>query len=305
MNTSEYYNPPANEYENYFKQRFLDDDVGVERIQILESIVNIAKSTIPNFIKLRLNLNNVITLPSANQTMKAIGKINRLSGFDAENITVFMPDGTSGVFQDYLKALTDVYYTIVGDAPYSKSLLTNSVLINSTGSPLMMVVDGLITWSANIVNDPSYIGQSWGLTGESIVDTERGVKEIKKFYNPAFKNRVGVVSLNSAYPKGGESIREVDTIFNTVGIRLNQDLQYDWTTKLNTLSESLDRAIVVIQKILNSNTDNKALLKKTEMINDLILHTAKCIELLSVVMYQLKVSSVSYFNTIKKINDTL
>ena len=233
----------------------------------------------------------------------------KLTGLEAENFTVFIPDGTTGNFPAYLSTLTNVYFSLMGAAAHDKQ---NG---NDGGSPLLLVINDLLVWSARVSSTPEFINQSWNLPNASkLLDPAKGISELKKYYNPSLRGGSGICKLSVAYPKLVDSLKSVDETFTSVATKLNEDLMYDWTKKLNELSVSLDRAIVTLQKYNHGSagTDNlvsktavKALQEKTNQINQFIYQTAQCIELLSVVLYQLKVCSECYFKTVAKINDSL
>lgn len=212
---------------------------------------------------------------------KAVDIIKKYSPTALEHFAIVAPEYIDGKLVPYVDTLNDVLDELSG--------IENNLL-----KPLEQ-------WAANMVTDPEYGEKAWTSIPNKTTNIDKHTDELKKYFNESVGDGVANRLFNNTYvdSKGLELVSS--------GIeKLSSKSMHLLDGKLTNRADNISMLIRKLTSEENvANKVNSIPPQKLKSIVNLVLQTAKELELLSIVLFQIKTLSYSNTETIKKIINQL
>lgn len=251
---------------------------GIFDIDALRSYVTGFFSKVNNIFHAK----NLIPNHCSNLTTKtAIDLLRKRSSYDLEHFTIVSPE--------YLDAKMINYLTIVTDS------------LNKLATVEQRMLLPLEQWASLIVTDPKYVDQPWLRLPTDYADIEGFKAKLATCFNESVGDNVDNKLFIDVYTNADE--------FNVCANMLDELITK--VTKLldNRLSLRIDNIAKLIAQLKGKKEIADKLSEqpeaKMQQVINAILQTAKELELLAVIMFQVKVASYAYAQTVEKINQQL
>lgn len=159
------------------------------------------------------------------------------------------------------------------------------------------MLDPLVDWSNKILGDREYAGKVWVLKDKPKLDVDSAYRKLRVHFDDRRGSGQGDVEFYKAYStvsafiKTNEDIEELEKFANSM---LNGKLIY----KMQLITDNL-RAIYK-EGYVNNLADTKI-----GPVKDLALNAARAIELLSIILFEIKSITYVHGKNIEKINQNL
>jgi len=212
------------------------------------------------------------------ETSIAVKLIKRYPLYNLEHFTVITPEYITGDIVSYYNVL-------------------NSVLAELT-TVKQRVLDPLEKWAGYILSDNEYVNKIWPSVplGEKVINQH--TNQIHQYFNTSVGDGVNNQLFIKTY-KTSENLKEGGAVLdNLVNVSVKM-----LDNKIIKQTEHIAELITKItQKKPTNDSLNRLPFEKLKPIGDLTLLAAKELELLAIVIYQVKIASYAYTQTINKIN---
>ncbi len=201
--------------------------------------------------------------------------------YNLEHFTVITPEYITGDLIEYYKVL-------------EKVLLELSTIQKRVLTPLEQ-------WVAYSLSDPNYTDKVWINTplGETAIKDYS--EQIHKYFNTSIGDGVTNQLFIDTY-KTPDRLKEATKILDDLSKLAIKLLDGKITKQVETIAVLINK---LIQKKDITNKINNLPFEKMKPIGELTLLAAKELELLAIVLYQVKIASYAHEETIKKINNQL
>lgn len=243
-------------------------------------IANYIKGFFPKF-------NTIVTsaslMPSAiikTDSEKAIIKIKAASRIVLSEYMIYAPEYLSKDIVGYLTILANVLAELKN---IEKDLL----------HPIYM-------WLANIYSDPETVNKIWVNLPPAHSTVLKHSEKLHNYFSVEGSDGLHRRLFNDIY-KDAQNLATADKVLSDLGKEAGLIMT-------NTLVKKIDD-IVGLTAELNRNSDQKALqnlpAEKLKYAADVIYRAASELELLAIVLFQIKVTTFAHLETVKKINSEL
>lgn len=192
-----------------------------------------------------------------------------------------MPEGVSGEMIPWLEALSDA----------SKSLKDiESRLIK----PLKL-------WVGRSISYPGEIEKLWLDNSIAFAPVEKHCTALSKIYSDKVGDSLSFALIHDAYPKPKD--------FKEAGILVNELTEFSTDMLGKNLIKQCEEISSLVKRLIDEN-DRADLMKKAPKssiirLAETLHETAEEIEFLSVLLFQIRIASVAYSESIEKINKEL
>ena len=208
----------------------------------------------------------------------AISKIQKIKTHNMGGFAVIVPEGLIGGMVNYLQFLN--------------SSITE---ISSIDARLLRPLE---MWAGNIISNKEYKDKIWVNTFGDYVDLPAIKNRLKKFFSP---NGNKVPSNTAKY---------YDVYFDNndlqdVNVLISKLIAYSDELINSNLHKRVVSVAKLLHEIVNSDTLNNVDIKKLKPIIDITGELAAELELLSILIFQVKAAGEAYTQTIAKINTQL
>lgn len=218
------------------------------------------------------------TLAVSEDLYKATHILNKRNRNVINSFTVITPEGVTNVnMLTYLTMLNEV-----------------TVKLTNIESRLLRPLE---IWAGLMISDKNYRDKPWLVLDVSKVNVEAELAKLQLYFSNKGSDGMQEVKFTTAY---GE-IAALDKCGNILDQLTNMSS--------NLLGGRLSSYSTTVASLLNDVTNRVNMTElpeaKVKQIGNLVYHTAQEIELLAMVLFQIKVASNAHFETLKKIRTQL
>lgn len=198
-----------------------------------------------------------------------------------EHFTVYTPEYVSGQIVPYLKTLTEVMTEL--------SNVEQKLLVP------------LEKWVANMLTDPTYSEKTWVAIPTKDNSVEKHTEELHKFFNESSGDDVCFKTFEQVYVDLN-GFKEADKLIEPLVALSAKILDGKLTARAKNLSATIMR---LTENKNSANSLSELPDTKVKPIIDITLQAARELELLAIVMFQIRCVSYSQKQSTKKIIDQL
>lgn len=212
---------------------------------------------------------------------QALSKLDKVNYVQLNKFTIRTPEGVSGPMLPYLETL---------DAALDDLMDIKSRLL-----------DPLKQWCGKALANPGHIEKVWLDNNISFVDVDKHIAALALHYNDQVGDDISFAPISTIYPRA----KDFDACRKMV-----QDISKESAKVLgDDIPKLAEDIATLVSKLVKANEEseymNKVPTTSIAKLSESLYHAAREIELLSVVLFQVKVACVAFDESITKINSQL
>lgn len=206
----------------------------------------------------------------------ALKKLNEAGMENLKEYVIFTPEGVKNEMVPYLDVLMD-------------AIIELSSIKERALKPLLL-------WVTNILTDPTYADKVWVNTNIESVDIKKIIKPLVKQFDDSQGDDLDRKTLLEVYP----STKEFSTTYKLLE-ELNKISSKVMASNLDKETEKLGNMFIKLRNEDMENRFKNTHPKLIQLVSDKLFNTAKELELLSIMIFQVRVATTAYNNTLQKI----
>ena len=215
-------------------------------------------------------------VPSANLSA-ASKKLERIPYATLDKYVIRTPEGVNGPMVPYLEVL---------DRAADDLLDIRDRLLN----PLKQ-------WLGRALTHPGFVEKVWMDADIRFIDVENHVNTLAKHYDDKVGDDISFNYLHKVYPKPSD--------FHTAQGMINDLVKESAILLGHDIPKLTEEISVLVKKLIAANEKADYLEKmpsaSAAKLSDMLYHAGREVELLSIVLFQIKVASVAYEESVDKI----
>jgi hypothetical protein len=235
-------------------------------------------TTFINELTVTFNPQNLIaSLTRGNSVSEAMKKLQKQPYASLDKFLIRTPEGVVGPMYPYVVAL--------------------DAAIDETMDVKERILEPLKQWLQKAIANPGHIEKVW-LEKIQFVDVDNHLSVLAKHYNDKVGDDLSFTSITQAYPslndfdKTGEMMRDIVTESTNVMGKDIPKICSDISSLVTKLVDANDRADFM----------EKAPKASMAKLSDVLYHAARDVELLSILVFQIRIASKAYDESVEKIN---
>lgn len=260
----------------------LSNPIGSKNNTLLRELSKNFYSSLETFLDTIRNFSQEIPIAMfSSTTQTAARKIEKQQYAVLEKYIIRTPEGVVGPM-----------------VPYLTTLLSAAEDLETIDERLLKPIK---MWCAKALTNPGDIDKAWMDKNVKFIDTVKASGQIGKHFNDKVGDMISFASIHQVYPKSGD-FKQAGDIMEKL-LKISIDVQGKNITAIAEEINTLVRKLVAAQEQEEymANMSGTTLI----MLADRLHQTALEIELLSVVLFQIKIASVAYSESVEKINKEL
>ncbi len=267
----------ALEHEDYSQEGILDSSK-----QLLSATLASAKdfgqitTALSSKFKSGL-LNPIAATLLRDHLMAAENKVNSRPSIDLDGFTVYTPECVIGSIPQYAMALS--------------AAMTQLKDVESR------ILKPLLNWTNMLLDDPSYSDRAWVLNGYMPIDLKGLNKQLSVHFNGAKGDGNTDTPFNKAYPEK-DGLSMTSKILADLIKQSNTVLNSDLPDKATDIRKAIEE--IHVRKLLSETQT-----AKMKYISDVVRHAGEELEMLAVIIFQIRSASYCHNETLIKIKEKL
>ncbi len=260
----------------------LSGPVGSDNNKLLKELSKNFYQSLDTFLNTIRNFKQEIPIAMfASTTQTAARKIEKQQYSVLEKYIIRTPEGVVGPMLPFLNSLLS--------AVESLHDIDNRLL-----NPLKL-------WCGKALMNPGDIDKAWIDKNISMVDVKKISDGLGKHFNDKVGDMISFASIHQVYPKSGDFKQSGDVMEKL--LKISAEVQ---GKNITTKSEEIN---VLVRKLVAAQEQDEYMANMSGttliMLADRLYQAALEIELLSIVLFQIKIASVAYSESVEKINKEL
>lgn len=254
------------------------EETSLEGFPDLTQAKSLFKSLVNKFIQPNTDNAPIKYLLSQRDINIAVQKLTKIKVHNLSAFNIYIPNGLTGAMVPYLQYL--------------------NAALSELSSVDTRILRPLEVWAGQLISDPTFASKVWVNTFGASANTTQITNNLKHFFATDTKQaQVNMAAYTNVYI-GESDIMDTSHLLGRL---------VDTTDGLlnGLLSERVTSVTTLVQKAMSLESFNKIPNDRIKPIVTLVSQAATELELISMLIFQVKSAATAYTNTINKINEEL